>query len=89
MVTPDGTLGIVVTGALGDRFLELVLEHMPEGTWELVCHPGYNDLDLRNIKTRLRESRVRELKLLTSDETRKQLDAHAIRLISYREILPL
>jgi len=30
---------------------------MPGGTWELVCHPGYNDRDLDAITTRLRATR--------------------------------
>jgi hypothetical protein len=30
---------------------------MPAGTWELVCHPGYNDRDLDAITTRLRTTR--------------------------------
>ena len=29
----------------------------PSGTWELVCHPGYNDRDLDAITTRLRATR--------------------------------
>jgi len=43
MRTPDGTVGIVVTGVLQEQWLSLILENLPEGTWELVCHPGYND----------------------------------------------
>lgn len=86
MLTPDGTLGIVATGTMGDRFLKLIFDHMPEGTWELVCHPGYNDLELRSMKTRLRESRVRELQLLISEETRQQITERGIELISYRAL---
>jgi predicted glycoside hydrolase/deacetylase ChbG (UPF0249 family) len=33
---------------------------MPEGTWEVVCHPGYVDDELRQTHTRLRESRAIE-----------------------------
>ena len=67
--TPDGTLAIVATGALNDRLLRLMVENLPEGTWELVCHPGYNDADLQGIQTRLRESREQELRILTSQPT--------------------
>src|SRR5882672_6348145 len=48
MVTPDGTLGIVVTGALDETLFRAIAESIPEGTWEFVCHPGYNDDDLKN-----------------------------------------
>ena len=30
---------------------------MPDGTWELVCHPGYNDATLQQERTRLLASR--------------------------------
>src|SRR5208283_5261215 len=57
LLTPDGVLGVIETGA---RFspddssgrsssygslLRETLASLPEGTWELVCHPGYNDAD--------------------------------------------
>ena len=34
-----------------------LLAAMPEGIWELVCHPGYNDRDLDQVTTRLRATR--------------------------------
>lgn len=86
MVTPDGSLGIVVTGALDESVFQLVLESIPEGTWELVCHPGYSDADLDKVRTRLRWSRETELRLLTSAEARQILADHEVRLISYREL---
>lgn len=82
--TPDGTVGIVATGSLGQRFLHFILEHLPEGAWELVCHPGYNDEQLQGVRTRLRESREVELRVLTSAETRERLDKRGVQLISYR-----
>ncbi len=86
MHTPDGTVGIVATGSLGQRFLEFLLKNLPEGTWELVCHPGYNDGALGNVRTRLRESREHELRTLTSAKTRECLAREGIELISYRQI---
>ncbi len=86
MVTPDGTLGVVLTGALDDRTFLTVLESVREGTWELVCHPGYNDADLDQVRTRLRESREVELRLLTSPESRRIIEDRGIQLISYREL---
>ena len=46
-VTPDGTLGIEVTGVLDETLFQAIAEDMPEGTWEFVCHPGYNDAELQ------------------------------------------
>jgi predicted glycoside hydrolase/deacetylase ChbG (UPF0249 family) len=59
---------------------------MPEGTWEFVCHPGYNDTDLDQVQTRLRQSRDQERQLLTSPEAREVLRQRSIDLISYREL---
>jgi hopanoid biosynthesis associated protein HpnK len=84
--TTSGTLGIVVTGVLDQQILEQLIAEMPEGTWELVCHPGYNDDDLRSVRTRLRASREVEREALTSVETRRRLEAREIELISYREL---
>jgi hopanoid biosynthesis associated protein HpnK len=86
MVTTDGTLGITVTGQLDQKVLTGILQAMPEGTWELVCHPGYCDADLRNAGTRLLESRQIELQALTSEETRKTLADCGIELISYADL---
>ena len=86
MRTPDGTLGIVVTGHLDRQLFQGISENIPEGTWEFVCHPGYVDEDLQSISTRLRESRTAELDLLTSPETRQALASREVELISYREL---
>jgi hypothetical protein len=41
-----------------------LLRDLPEGTWELVTHPGYNDADLARVRTRLRASREIEREAL-------------------------
>jgi len=87
LATPDGTLGIVVTGALDEKLFRAIAAIIPEGTWEFVCHPGYNDDDLKASSTRLRESRETELRVLTMPEARELLLDHGISLISYRELL--
>lgn len=84
LATPDGTLGIMFTGSWGERVLRYVIENLSDGTWELVCHPGYVDQDLLAIKTRLRQSRARELEILKSPASRKLLESNGIELVSYR-----
>ena len=86
MHTPDGSLGVVATGTMDEPTLSALIRHMPEGTWELVCHPGYDDEDLAGAGTRLRAERVRELELLKSPAIREQLENHEIELISYRDL---
>jgi predicted glycoside hydrolase/deacetylase ChbG (UPF0249 family) len=64
--TTDGSLGIAATGTLNAASLRAMLARMPPGTWELVCHPGYNDRDLGLVRTKLRESREVEMAALQS-----------------------
>jgi hopanoid biosynthesis associated protein HpnK len=86
-VTPDGTLGIEVTGTLDETLFHAIAESIPEGTWEFVCHPGYNDADLQKANTRLRESRETELRVLTLPGAREILEQKRIQLISYRDLV--
>ena len=86
MLTTDGTFGMVATGALDDQLFAAIVGSLPEGTWELVCHPGYCDSELRSVKTRLRESRQQELRVLTSDAARQAIAAAAVQLISYAQL---
>lgn len=86
LVTTDGTFGIVVTGALDAALFDAIVGCVPEGTWEFCCHPGYNDGDLKTVRTRLRESREQELNVLTSDAARAALEKHGVELISYWEL---
>ncbi len=86
LVTPDGTLGVIVTGALDEKLFRAIAAAIPEGTWEFVCHPGYNDDDLKSAKTRLRQSRETELRVLTMPEARRLLSDQGIVLVSYREL---
>ena len=82
----DGTVGIAATGKLDQRMLVQILSALPEGTWELVCHPGYSDGELCAAGTRLTTSREVELAALTSEETKQALKRQKIELISYAEL---
>ncbi len=53
----DGSIGVSATGSLDAAMLQRLLEHATSGTWELVCHPGYNDAELSLVSTRLRGTR--------------------------------
>lgn len=84
--TTDGTVGIAVTGRLDSAWLRRIVQGLPEGTWELVCHPGYLDEDLAKAETRLQESREIERQALTSDEFRCFLQEEKVELISYADL---
>ncbi len=97
LLTPDGVIGVIETGLAASRqdrpgessgyssLLRQALANLPEGTWELVCHPGYDDADLRGAGTRLLESREEERRLLTSAGLRQFLEERKIQIISYHE----
>lgn len=85
IMTPHGCVGIVATGGLTLQAFRELIENLPEGTWEFVTHPGYNDAELDNISTRLHHSRENELSILTSPEAKELLHSERIDLISYRE----
>ena len=87
LATTDGTFGVVSTGALDLKLFAAIVGCIPEGTWEFVCHPGYNDADLAGVRTRLRASRAKELEVLTSADARFLLEQRGIELISFRELI--
>lgn len=84
--TTDGSLGVLATGVLDMKLFTAIIESMPEGTWEFVCHPGYSDAELDGVHTRLRQSREQELSLLTSTDARDLLRRRGVQLISYHEL---
>jgi chitin disaccharide deacetylase len=82
----DYFCGIAQTGVLTKRGVQQLLASLPEGTTELMCHPGYADADLEKSATRLQKSRETELEILTDNDIRKSIATLGIRLINYGEI---
>jgi len=84
VLSTDGTIGISATGDLYGETLREILKALPtEGTFELVCHPGYNDRDLDRITTRLRAHRDIERNALLTELPRLALQPNAPQLINY------
>ena len=77
----DGTIAVVGTGTLDSDAVRSLLSELPEGTWELVTHPGYNDADLDRVRTRLRASREIERQALIT-----LMDYPAVDLISFGDL---
>lgn len=86
ILTTDGTLGVSATGNLNAEALARTFAAMPEGTWELVCHPGYNDGDLDAITTRLRHTREIERQALLSEIPKIFSFPGAPTIIHYRDM---
>ena len=84
VLTTNGTIGISATGNLYNQTLHQILYAMPaEGTFELVCHPGYNDSDLDRITTRLRTHRDIERNALLIEIPALTTHPNAPQLINY------
>jgi chitin disaccharide deacetylase len=86
--TTDGSLGVTATGSLDKRAFSQILRALPaHGTYEFVCHPGYNDPDLAAAGTRLLHSRETELSVLCSKEARDDLQASGAELITFWDLV--
>jgi predicted glycoside hydrolase/deacetylase ChbG (UPF0249 family) len=83
IATADYFCGIAQTGELTREGILRLLEILPEGTTELMCHPGYVDADLAKSGTRLQASRRTELEILTDTGVRNLVASQGIRLIDY------
>jgi predicted glycoside hydrolase/deacetylase ChbG (UPF0249 family) len=83
IATADYFCGIAQTGELTREGILRLLEILPEGTTELMCHPGYVDADLAKSGTRLQASRQTELEILTDTGVRNLVASQGIRLIDY------
>jgi hypothetical protein len=62
--TTAGALGVLATGTLDAATVASLVSALPEGTFELVSHPGYNDAQLAQVRTRLLASRETEREAL-------------------------
>ncbi len=83
--TPDGTIGITLTGFLNEPLLLDLLGRLPDGTWELCCHPAHEDDRWLALGTRPGAGQ-RELRLLASPALRRRVQAMGIDLISYGDL---
>jgi predicted glycoside hydrolase/deacetylase ChbG (UPF0249 family) len=79
--------GISQTGFLDARAIRRILENLPPGTSELMCHPGYRDVDLERTGTRLLTEREIEIQGLTAASVRNLVLSGDIRLLNYKEFV--
>ena len=77
----DGALGVLATGSLDATTVASLLQNLPEGMWELVTHPGYNDAELAHAHTRLLASREIERQALSATHLR-----NGIKLIDFSRL---
>jgi predicted glycoside hydrolase/deacetylase ChbG (UPF0249 family) len=83
IATADYFCGIAQTGELTREGVAQLLKSLPEGTTELMCHPGFVDRELEKSATRLQDSRRVEVEILTDTGIRNLVASQGIRLIDY------
>jgi hopanoid biosynthesis associated protein HpnK len=81
--TPDFFFGVARSGFWTKSWLIDLIERLPAGASELMCHPGYNDAELDGVKTRLRASRANELRMLTDPDVNAKLKENDVKLINF------
>ena len=84
--TTDHFAGFQLTGRYDAAELARLIRHLPEGVTEFMCHPGFCTGELQAARTRLKESRRRELDALTSRVVREAIEESSVTLARYVEI---
>jgi chitin disaccharide deacetylase len=65
--------------------LLLIIKDLPDGTTEIMCHPGYTDVALAKESV-YNEQRDRELQILTDPSIKEAIQAKGIELITFAEL---
>ncbi|MFZ0211668.1 MAG: ChbG/HpnK family deacetylase [Candidatus Acidiferrales bacterium] len=87
--SPDYFWGVAATGRLNRQAILGIIgmaSLMPDGTSELMCHPGEYDQKLEESPTRLKMQREMELKGLLDPGVRAALQQHHVSLIDFRQL---
>ena len=85
LATTDWFFGVRATGAISAPLLEHMLRTAPEGTGELMVHPGLAK-ETGNRPTRLSDSRPRELEALCDPRVRRAADAAGWTWATYKDL---
>ncbi len=86
LACPAHFYGITQTGLLDVTHLETILRSVPEGTTEVMCHPGYSDRELQAVQTRLQSQREAEVDALTKPTIVALATRLGLTLGTYRDI---
>ena len=87
IATADYFCGIAQTGELTREGVAKLLQNLPPGVTEMMCHPGFMDETLEKSPTRLQDSRRLEVEILTDTGIRNLVAEQGIRLIDYAFVI--
>jgi len=89
LLSPTYFQGLSRTGFLDASAIREILGNLPPGTSELICHPGYRDVELERTGTRLLTERETEIQGLTARSVRNFLASGGIQLWNYKDFVAL
>jgi predicted glycoside hydrolase/deacetylase ChbG (UPF0249 family) len=81
----DHFTGFRLTGSLTEKTFAASICSLREGMTEFMCHPGFVGPALLQARTRLKESRLRELEALTSPRIRQLIAEQNVQLGNFFE----
>lgn len=68
-----------------ENFIELVEKHIKSDSIEIMCHPGFLDLDIMNKSSYLNQ-RAKELDTLTQNKVKDYIKENDIQLINFSDL---
>jgi predicted glycoside hydrolase/deacetylase ChbG (UPF0249 family) len=83
--TPDAFLDGFYAQTVSLETLEKILNGLPEGTSELMCHPGFADAELESSSTYV-EEREREVEVLCDPKIRGLVRQNGIALVAFEAL---
>ncbi|HEY3119154.1 MAG TPA: ChbG/HpnK family deacetylase [Vicinamibacteria bacterium] len=83
--SPDAMLGVAESGRLNEDRLVRAVDRLPEGTSELICHPGTDGAAI-GIAYAWGFAWDDETRALTGTRVREALARRAVQLVSYRDL---
>ena len=84
--TTDHFTGLHMIGKFGATDLAALFQELPQGSTELMCHPGYCSEELTAAGTHVTFGREYELAALTAAETKAAAAVNGIEIVGYREL---
>jgi len=89
LLSPAHFYGMSETGFLDARAIRQILRYLPPGTSELMCHPGYRDVELEKTGTRLLIQREIEIEGLTAASIKNFAVSRGIQLLNYKDFVEM
>lgn len=82
---PDHFIGIDIMDTLNVETMLSILKNLPNGTTEIMCHPGYLDEQTRQF-SKIPPNREIELESLCHPSLKEYIQESNIKLVSYKDL---